>query len=65
MPGEAEVVREAQFRISDTFIAALRNGKEPKGFREFLEYVKRAPQSEKINNVNFSGKNHGPVKRPS
>ena len=64
MPGDAEVVREAPSRISDTFIAALRNGKEPKGFRKFLEYVKRAHQQEKLNNVNFSGKNHSPEKDP-
>jgi hypothetical protein len=54
-PREAKVVREESFRVSDDFVAALRNGKEPKGFRKVLEYVRREHQKEKQNNVNVSG----------
>jgi len=46
-PGDAPAVPNGLVRIRnmDAFIATLRNGEEPKGFRKFLNYVKRAQKS--------------------
>jgi hypothetical protein len=47
VPEVAPGVQEGSVRIRnmDAFIATLRNGEEPKGFRKFLAYVKKAQKS--------------------